>query len=219
MLASYLIDRRDFQEIQNKKILKSLQGEGQSSSSSSNISRALNYDYMISLIPKELGRNAASRRRRSQSQLLLPFCNVVEEEKYEGRFDASMQSHLSEIKRQMKNSLFTLEGYSVPNTRQLNARECFFDFKFDRVNEEIVDSSRESLLTPRGDSNNPRVNGKPQPRSSSHETPKKIIEFYSPVYLASIVLKHGVEQSQEQIQKYGLLERLEKSYDFNLLPK
>lgn len=32
------------------------------------------------------------------------------------------------------------------------------------------------------------------------------------------MLKNGVNQS-EQIQKYGLLEKLEKSFDFHLLPK
>lgn len=45
-----------------------------------------------------------------------------------------------------------------------------------------------------------------------------MVEFYSPVYLAAIVLKHGANSSEEQIKKYGVLEKLQKSFDFNLLP-
>jgi hypothetical protein len=111
-----------------------------------------------------------------------------------------MQSHLSELQRQQKKSLSSLEGYSVPNTRQFNAKECFLDIKFDQVNQEIHNSSSEQMLTPRGTArdqpDNQLLNAKKQLRSSSHEAPQKIIEFYSPVYLASIVLKNGVNANE-----------------------
>jgi len=65
VLASYLLDKRDYSELRDKKILKSLQGEGGSSSGSSGVRRAtISYDHMISLIPNDLGRNAAGNKRR-----------------------------------------------------------------------------------------------------------------------------------------------------------
>lgn len=82
------------------------------------MSRAtLSYEHLISLIPSELGRNAAVKRRRSQSQFPITLSNIVEGEGRDPRFDAIMQSHLSELQRQMKNSLSSLEGFTVPNTR------------------------------------------------------------------------------------------------------
>jgi hypothetical protein len=48
---------------------------------------------------------------------------------------------------------------------------------------------------------------------SKDETTNRVINFYSPLYLASIIVKEGVNQNEEVIKKYGELER---SYDFNL---
>jgi len=31
----------------------------------------------------------------------------------------------------------SLEGYSVPDTKHFNAKECFFEVKFDQINREI----------------------------------------------------------------------------------
>ena len=41
----------------------------------------------------------------------------------------------------------------------------------------------------------------------------KIVKFFSPLYLASIVVKEGVNQNGEIVKKYGELER---SLDFNI---
>lgn len=111
-----------------------------------------------------------------------------------------------------------LRGYSVPNSRLYNAKECLFEIKFQKVNEEIR-ASREQILTPRANSNSDLLLSQAMPRlQHSQEVKPKIVEFYSPVYLAAIVLKNGVNSSEEQIKKYGLLERLDKSFDFSLLP-
>ena len=48
---------------------------------------------------------------------------------------------------------------------------------------------------------------------SKDETTNRVINFYSPLYLASIIVKEGVNQNEEVIKKYGELER---SYDFKL---
>ena len=40
-----------------------------------------------------------------------------------------------------------------------------------------------------------------------------MVEFYSPLYLASLVVKEGVNKNEETIKKYGELER---SFDFTL---
>lgn len=42
-----------------------------------------------------------------------------------------------------------------------------------------------------------------------------MIEFTSPTYIASILLKQGVNNSIDQVVKYGLID---KSYEFALLP-
>jgi len=55
-------------------------------------------------------------------------------------------------------------------------------------------------------------------RSSSEQArpETRFIEFYSPLYLASICWKKGVNKDPLQIQKYGLLER---SFDFAEMEK
>lgn len=60
-LASYVFDKRDYNELADKRMLKSLSREGLSSSDSSSRHNALNYEHMISLIPEELGCNKPKR--------------------------------------------------------------------------------------------------------------------------------------------------------------
>jgi len=45
------------------------------------------------------------------------------------------------------------------------------------------------------------------------ETKNEVINFFSPMYLASILVREGVNQNEEVMKKYGQLQR---SYDFVL---
>ena len=45
---------------------------------------------------------------------------------------------------------------------------------------------------------------------------ERIIEYYSPAYLATLILKHGVQSEQAKVEKYDFLM---KSFNFSLMPE
>lgn len=56
-------------------------------------------------------------------------------------------------------------------------------------------------------------------KPNSNQDAQKIVEYYSSVYLASTLLKQGNSKHPESLKRFGLLENLEKSFDFALLPQ
>lgn len=134
-----------------------------------------------------------------------------------------MYSNLSELHKVLSKSLSALKGFQVPKSRKFNAKECFFDIKFDQIHGEVKDIRRDPLKTPRGHRVVEKQAGQSdglmvptKKRSSScDEADFKVIEFYSPTYLASVMLKQSASKSEENILKHALLE---KSNDFSLLP-
>lgn len=105
----------------------------------------------------------------------------------------------------------------MPNHRRFNASECLNDLRLDNIKGRIqTEESKGSMHVP-SDQVRPDSNYNNSPRVS-HQNGSKVIEFYSAVYMAGIALKNGVNTSEEQIKKFGLLEKLDRSYDFRSLP-
>ena len=110
-------------------------------------------------------------------------------------------SNLSDLHKVLNRSASLIEGVQVPDRPEFDAKQCLFDIKFSQVNEEISEKSREPCLTPRGfngsdgrsfwSSNNNKYVGPGQSSQyrSASDSRGKIIEFFSPVYLATLVLK------------------------------
>jgi len=46
----------------------------------------------------------------------------------------------------------------------------------------------------------------------------KVVEYFSSVYLASILLKQRSSKKPEPFNQFGILQDLEKSFDFSFLP-
>lgn len=111
----------------------------------------------------------------------------------------------------------------MPKSRKFNAQECFFDIKFDQIHGEVKDIRRDPLKTPRGHRQvvtkgiDEALLPVKKRSSSCDEAEFKVIEFYSPTYLASVMLKQSASKSEENFAKLGN-GLLDKSNDFNLLP-
>ena len=91
----------------------------------------------------------------------------------------------------------------MPKTKQFNAIECLSDIKLNQAKAELSDI--ESLSSHKDIRQHVVTKFKIRPESGhmeeekSHPIKSKVVEYYSPLYLASLVGKEGVNQNEETV--------------------
>ena len=116
-LCSYLHGKRDFNLL--------LERKGKSSKAAD-----INYEYLVELIPEDLGMDAFSSpksKRRHNSQLFSDGSDYQLENS-----NSLRGSHFSDL--DLVQHKEALKGFVVPDIKLFNAKECLFEIQYNNAN-------------------------------------------------------------------------------------
>ena len=106
------------------------------SSNSSKQKSTINYNYMVSLVPENLGINKKTKIHHKIHNSLRRCATLIkncEKDRLENPTQQLLQSNLSEIQSQSQKEYSSLSGFQVPGSKQYNADECFTDMKSNQI--------------------------------------------------------------------------------------
>jgi len=175
-LYSLLVEKLDFYQNQMKKVEQNPHINFQ-------IKHTIDYEHLISQIKPEQSRSHSS------------------DEQLHRKPKRQSDSNISDLVKKLSKSANIIEGVKVPKHTIFDAKQCLLDLKRSQLNgknlSKISDhflqqrSNQSSDQPPRHDSMHNIKFGSSQNASSAKDQ-ESILEYFSPVYLATLVLKQGI---------------------------